>query len=196
MVNYPTKKKTIHPILQASTSKRGMNLEEDLNQTNQYYLDHDIAIIHKKPTPITVVSVHYPSRSQAKITEAYYKVASTTDYNGVFKGIAIDFEAKETQSKTAFSLSNIHDHQIKHMQSVFRHHGIAFLIVRFTSLNETYLLYIEDLIEFVKLNTRKSIPLSFFKDKGHTIDYHYLKPVDYLKVIQLHKGSSNENPKI
>lgn len=196
MVNYPTKKKTSHSILQASTSKRGMNLEEDLNQTNQYYLDHDIAIIHKKPTPITVVSVHYPSRSQAKITEAYYKVASTTDYNGVFKGMAIDFEAKETQSKTAFSLSNIHDHQIKHMQSIVRHQGIAFLIVRFTSLNETYLLYIEDLIEFVKLNTRKSIPLSFFKEKGSVIDYHYLKPVDYLKVIQSHKGSSNENPKI
>lgn len=191
MVNYPNKQKPKNPNLQTYTANRGMNLEEDLNRTNQYYLDHDIAIIHKKPTPITVVNVQYPSRSQAKITEAYYKIASTTDYNGVYQGKAIDFEAKETQSKTAFSLSSLHDHQVIHMQAIARHQGIAFLIVRFSTLDETYLLHIEDLLDFVKLNTRKSIPLSYFKEKATFIPYHYLKPVDYITIIhsRTHKGS-------
>ena len=33
---------------------RGMTLEDDLNLTNNYYLENNIAIIHKKPTPIQV----------------------------------------------------------------------------------------------------------------------------------------------
>lgn len=30
-----------------NTAHRGMNLEEDINLTNEYYLSHDIAVIHK-----------------------------------------------------------------------------------------------------------------------------------------------------
>ena len=42
-----------------------MNLEEDINLTNEYYLSHDIAVI-QKPTPIQIVKVSYPERSSAK----------------------------------------------------------------------------------------------------------------------------------
>ena len=66
--------------------KRGMTLEADLNETNEYYLNNNIAVIHKKPTPVQIVDVHYPKRSAAVIKEAYFKQASTTDYNGVDKG--------------------------------------------------------------------------------------------------------------
>ena len=84
---------------------RGMSLEDDINRTNKYYLSEDIAVIHKKPTPITIVRVDYPKRSAAKITEAYFKLPSTTDYNGIFKGKYIDFEAKECESNTSFTNS-------------------------------------------------------------------------------------------
>ena len=77
----------------------GMLFENALNTTNEYYRLHNKAIIYKKPTPIQVVKVDYPDRTKAKITEAYYKVPSTTDYNGVYKGKYIDYEAKETISK-------------------------------------------------------------------------------------------------
>ena len=101
-----------------SYSNRGKTLEDDLNETNQYYLAHGIAVIHKKPTPIQIVDVHYPKRSAAVIKEAYFKQASTTDYNGVYKGKYIDFEAKETKNCTSFPLKNFHDHQIEHMKHV------------------------------------------------------------------------------
>ncbi len=81
-----------------------MTLEEDLNETNEYYRERKIAVIHKKPTPIQIVQVDYPNRSAAVIKEAYFKLASTTDYNGVYKGKYIDFEAKETQNTTSFPL--------------------------------------------------------------------------------------------
>ena len=184
MINYPTKNlNNTNQKTSISSSNRGMNLEDDLNQTNLYYRDQNKAIIYKKPTPITIVKVDYPSRNKAKITEAYYKVASTTDYNGINRGRYIDFEAKETHSKTSFALSNLHQHQIDHMNSIQIHGGIAFIILRFSALDETYLLFIQDLSEFIKLHSRKSLPYEFVSTKGFLIKYHLLKPVDYLSIL-------------
>mgnify|MGYP002511387950 CR=1 FL=1 len=42
-----------------SHSNRGMNLENDLNDSNTYYLNSNIAVIYKKPTPITINKVDY-----------------------------------------------------------------------------------------------------------------------------------------
>jgi len=162
---------------------RGMNLEQDINITNEYYLINDIAVIHKKPTPITVNKVDYPSRIDAVITEAHYKTPSTTDYNGVYKGLYIDFEAKETKNKTSFPLSNIHPHQIKHIESVIRHGGISFVIVSFTTVNKLYLLDGKDLISFINTTERKSIPLTYFDERAILLEYKFQPRIDYLKAV-------------
>ena len=162
---------------------RGMTLENDLNQTNKYYRDNDIAIIYKKPTPITINKVNYPSRDQAVIKEAHFKTPSTTDYNGIYKGKYIDFEAKETKLKTYFPLSNIHPHQIEHLKKIIEHGGIGFLIIRFCTLNVTYLLLGQQFFDFLKNNKRKSIPVSFFITKGFVLKDNYLPRIDYLKII-------------
>ncbi|HAJ54544.1 MAG TPA: Holliday junction resolvase RecU, partial [Lactobacillus sp.] len=53
--------------------------EEELNLSNQYYRSVDKAVVYKKPTPVQIVKVDYPKRSQAVIREAYFKTPSTTD---------------------------------------------------------------------------------------------------------------------
>lgn len=174
-------KKTYNKII--THKNRGMSLEEDINESNTYYLTRNIGIIYKKPVPITIAKVEFKSRQEAVIKEAYFKTPSTTDYNGIYKGKYIDFDAKESRSKTSFPLSNVHPHQIKHLENIVKHGGIAFLIVRFTLLNETYYLKAEDLLDFLDNNSRKSIPISFFKEKATLIPVKIFPRVDYLKII-------------
>lgn len=181
----------INKTFKLSTSNRGMTLEQDINDTNKYYRDNKIAVIYKKPTPITVNKVDYKSRNNAVIKEAHFIVPSTTDYNGVYKGIYIDFEAKETR-KEYFPLSNIHAHQIEHLKQIKNCGGFGFLIVRFILHNETYLLTIDSLEEFLNNETRKSIPREYFINNGYLIKTGYNPYLDYLKVIDNIRSDINE----
>ncbi len=161
---------------------RGMNLENEINLSNKYYLDNNIAFIYKKPTPIKIVKVDY-SNNSAIIKEAFFESPSTTDYNGLYKKKYIDFEAKETNNKTSFPLNNIHAHQIKHIMNITRNGGICFLIVRFNKLNQTFLLMADDFIRYINENDKSSIPIDFFLEFGHIIEDKYIPRVDYLKIV-------------
>ena len=164
---------------------RGMTLEGEINQSNEYYIAIGKAFIYKKPTPIKIVNVDFPSKNKAVIKEAYFSTPSTTDYNGLYKGKYIDFEAKETKSKTAFALTNIHPHQIKHLENIDNNGGIAFIIVRFTTLNETYLITAERFLNYINNNDKKSVPLEYFKTDAYLIKDGYRPRIDYLKVVDI-----------
>lgn len=164
---------------------RGMTLEGEINQSNEYYTEIGKAFIYKKPTPIKIVNVDFPSKNKAVIKEAYFSTPSTTDYNGLYKGKYIDFEAKETKSKTAFALTNIHPHQIKHLENIDNNGGIAFIIVRFTTLNETYLITAERFLNYINNNDKKSVPLEYFKTDAYLIKDGYRPRIDYLKVVDI-----------
>lgn len=187
MVNYPNMKKNINttfhkPEQKHYTAHRGMSLEEDISLSNEYYLNASLAVIYKKPTPVQIVKVDYPKREAAKIVEAYYKTPSTTDYNGIYKGRYIDFEAKETKVKT-FPFANISKHQIDHLQRIIDHGGIAFVIIAFTSLNEVYLIDASYIIYDYYHASRKSMTYEKIKSLGHIIPQGYQPRLDYLKVI-------------
>jgi recombination protein U len=182
MIKYAIPKKVTNTLVKKEYENRGMLLEEAINITNRYYLDNDKAVIYKKPTPIHVVKIDNSSNG-AKISEAFFEKPSTTDYNGIYRGKYIDFEAKETKNKTIFSLSNIYEHQVKHLDLIKKHGGIAFIIVRFSLLDEVYLLDADIVSSYYYSNESKSIPHRIFQEKGHLIHCGYLAQVDYLKVV-------------
>lgn len=184
---YPGKVKTEYRK-QINYKNRGLDLEYLINITNEYYLNNNIAVIYKKPTPITVHKVDYKHN---KVTEGYYKTPSTLDYNGIYKGKYIDFDAKETKNKTSFPLTNIHPHQIKHIERVITHGGISFIILK---MNEKYYyLKGEDLLSFIENNQRKSIPFEFIKQNCEQIKEQFNPALDYLKIIdKLYLGGNYE----
>lgn len=184
VVKYPTAVQTTsYSGVKDQHTNRGMRLESDLNDTNAYYRECDKALIYKKPTPVQVVRVDYPARNKAKITEAYYKTPSTTDYNGVYRGRYIDFEAKETKNKVQFPKAIIHPHQIQHLKKVKHHGGIGFFVIRFTSHNETYLVDAPQLIEQIEHTSKSSIPYAWFQEHGEQIQEGYIPRLDYLKIV-------------
>ncbi len=178
-----------------SFANRGMSLECDINLSNDYYLKNNIAVVYKKPTPITVNEVDFKSRCDAVITKAHFILPSTTDYNGIYKAKYIDFEAKETSSLTSFALSNIHSHQLKHLDMIHKHGGIGFIIIRFTRLNETYLITIEKFNNYFLNNDKKSIPYKYIKENGCLIKDKYNPRVDYIEIVDtiLKENKHEEN---
>ena len=170
-----TKEKSI------SSANRGMNLERDINLSNEYYLEKNICLITKRPTPINIVKVDYTQG--ARITNAYFEHQSTTDYNGVYRGKYIDFEAKNTKCKTSFPLANISAHQIKHLKNVLNFGGIAFFIIEFETLNEIYLLDAKYVIEHYEKPDRKSIPYSVFLENAILIKEGFTPRLAYIDAV-------------
>ncbi|MDQ0223406.1 Holliday junction resolvase RecU [Streptococcus moroccensis] len=190
MVNYPNAKRVSiskAPRLKTPSidfANRGMRFETLINDSNSYYLSRNIAVIHKKPTPVQIVKVDYPRRSRAKIVEAYFRQASTTDYSGVYKGYYIDFEAKETRQTSSMPLKNFHAHQIIHMENVLKQQGICFVLLHFSTLQETYLLPAEPLISFYQIDQGgKSMPLSYIREHGFEIPLQSHPSIPYLDVV-------------
>lgn len=184
-IKHPIPKKRTSNKL-SSMSNMGMTLENDVEETNIYYLETKRAVIHKKPTPIQVVDVSYPSRNKAKIVEAYYRTPSTTDFNGIYKGYYLDFDCKETKSPTSIPLANIHVHQIEHLKNITDAGGIGFLLIYFKAHNEHYYLPFEVLYRYY-LNSlkggRKSIPYKTFQKEAYLIKFSLNPRLDYLSVI-------------
>lgn len=179
-MHYPNNINKSYTKISISHSNRGMNLENALNISNEYYRKKDIALIFKKPTPIGVVDVSYQNHKKI-IEKAYFKEPSTLDYNGLYKGKYIEFDAKETLNKTAFPLSNIHEHQTIQIRNVIKHGGIVFLIIKMNSI--IYLLTGEDYINYLDNEKRKSISYNYIKDKAYIIKESYQPPIDYLSIV-------------
>ncbi len=197
MINYPNGNKATLNYKNSNSKRhiynaanRGMSFEREINISNDYYINNKIALITKRPTPINVVRVDYTKK--CKIVDAYFEKPSTTDYNGVYKGYYLDFEAKSTKIKTSFPLNNITLNQIKHLENVIYHHGIAFFLIEFAALNEVYYLDASYVIDHYKNSDRRSIPINDVRKFGHLIKQGYLPRYNYLEIVdQYIKRDSN-----
>ena len=185
MIKYPNGQKVKvneikSPIV--NYKNRGLLFEEEINTANEYYRNINKAIIYKKPTPLKIVKTSLNEKNKYCISEAYFEKPSTTDYNGIYNGRYIDFEAKETKNKTSFPLNNIHPHQVEHLSKIIDHGGIGFIIVNFKMLNEIYILDGRIVKRYMDGET-SSIPLSVFKNEGVLVPQGYIVTVDYLKAV-------------
>ncbi len=167
----------------SSYGNRGMFLENIINDSNTYYNSIDKCLIFKKPTPIKVLNVTYPTDKSHLIDKAVYSSISTLDYNGIYREKYIEFDAKECHNKTSFPLSNIKDHQLEHIKKVILQKGIVFIIIFIN--NEFYLLKGDTIIDFIKNNDRKSIEYEYIKNNGYKINESYTPRLKYLDAVDM-----------
>jgi len=177
MIKFPFKITEENKII--NYKNRGMSFEQEINESNQYYLENDIALIYKKPTPIHIVKCNNNT-----ITEAYFDYKSTTDYCGVFRGKFIDFEAKSVASKTSFPLSNIRKNQLEHAKNVIKNNGVSFFFIEFYNLEKYFILFSFDLFDYIETHKKSSIPYEYFLEKGIEIKRGLNPPLDYIKAIE------------
>lgn len=187
MIKYPNGKEYKLPrtkitlTKKSSLANRGMNLEDDINMSNEFYNEKKRCLIYKRPTPINIVKVDYTHG--AHIIDAYFEKQSTTDYNGIYKGKYIDFEAKNTKSKTSFPLANIHKHQIEHLKNVILQGGIAFFIIEFQYYDQCFLLDARYIIDQFENAEKKSISYEQIVEKGIEIEKSFNPRLKYLDAV-------------
>ena len=166
-----------------SRGLRGSAFEEMITLTNQLYMQHGLAVVQKVPTPITPIAVNNQAR---EITRAYFGEKSTVDFLGVAQGLALCFDAKETQNKN-LPIRNIHAHQLAFMAAFEQQRGVSFLLVHFKLYGEVFFLPFAQLQRFYEVaqgGGRKSIPYDAF-DPALRVANNGGFPVHYLEAINV-----------
>ncbi|KDE42943.1 endonuclease [Metamycoplasma hyosynoviae] len=159
---------------------RGMLLEKLINQTNIFYLQNDICIVHKKNLDIKFKST-YVDKDILKTENAHIVSKSTVDYYGIYKGKFLAFEAKSTEQKN-FSLSNIKMHQINYLSEISKHKGLAFWIFFFKIQNQFVLILHDKLLQWGVYN-KKTLAYDEALLLGELIPLIYPGYIDYISIL-------------
>ncbi|WP_165983123.1 Holliday junction resolvase RecU [Macrococcus brunensis] len=161
-------------IKNRKNANKGKYLENLIDISNKQYLAKGVAHITNIPTPTKV------KWSEGEITGAYHSGKSTVDFIGVFDGMFVAFDAKET-TKNYLPFKAIRQHQADYLISITKYGGLGFILVLFREVNELYMISIQEFKELQETINRASIPLQWFQDNKEpivsewNIRYHYLK---------------------
>jgi recombination protein U len=156
----------------------GQSFENVISFANRQYANAGIALIHKREAPVKV-----NRKVKGKIIDGHYMEKSTVDYDGVYEGKAIYFEAKSTTKETSFALSNIKPHQLAHLESAAAHGAICFILVHFMAYQKTFympLSFLRQCVERARNGGRKSITYSEFEQHCPVVPTTRRAVLDYL----------------
>ncbi|AXK51415.1 Holliday junction resolvase RecU [Spiroplasma alleghenense] len=154
---------------------KGMFLETIINHANEYYNDNNLALISKINVNINLIKVE-----NKQITKANFTKNFNCDYIGVYKGVYLEFEAKETY-KDYFSIVNLKPEQRKKLARVREHLGVAFLIIYFHNFNKYFIVDIEKIINLDSKD--KKIPVSWLEENGYELFMNKNIVLDYLNGV-------------
>ncbi|PFJ70664.1 Holliday junction resolvase RecU [Bacillus cereus] len=161
---------------------RGMAFEKLINLANEMYQREGLALINKRPTPVKVLK-----SKGGRVLNEFYEAKSTVDYDGVYKGRAIAFEAKSTENPTRFDLKNIAQHQLDYLEKAERMGAVCFFLIEFSKDKSVFLVPLTVIQSYVRMSHqpkgKKSISRADFDIYGYLLDQTERAPVDYLQYI-------------
>ncbi|MFF2884801.1 Holliday junction resolvase RecU [Bacillus toyonensis] len=161
---------------------RGMAFEMLINLANEMYQRGGLALINKRSTPVKVLK-----SKGGRVLNGFYKTKSTVDYDGVYKGRAIAFEAKSTEKDTRFDLKNIAQHQLDYLEKAEKMGAICFFLIEFSKDKSVFAVPLSVIQSYVRMSHqskgKKSIPRADFDIYGYLVEQTERAPVDYLQYI-------------
>ncbi|PET93075.1 Holliday junction resolvase RecU [Bacillus cereus] len=161
---------------------RGMAFERLINLSNEMYQIEGVALINKRPTPVKVLK-----SKGGRVLSGFYEAKSTVDYDGVYKGRAIAFEAKSTENATRFDLKNIAQHQLDYLEKAEKMGAICFFLIGFSKDKSVFVVPLSVIQSYVSMSQqprgKKSIPRADFDIYGYLVDQTERASVDYLQYI-------------
>ncbi|MEH7114543.1 Holliday junction resolvase RecU [Neobacillus niacini] len=163
----------------------GASFEEMLKKSCEYYQYIGVALIHKIPTPW---SVSYDKQSR-RVIRAHPEEKSSVDFEGVWHGRSVAFEAKSTRERKRFDLKNIQQHQLDYLMMHQDQGGLSFFLIEFAKIGEVYLVWYDQVQEWwdnMENGGRKSIPYSWIQIHC-CIVVPGRAPLDFVRVLEREK---------
>jgi recombination protein U len=161
---------------------RGMAFEKLINLANEMYQTGGVALINKRPIPVKVLK-----SKGGSVLNGFYEAKSTVDYDGVYKGRAIAFEAKSTEKATRFDLKNIAQHQLDYLEKAEKMGAICFFLIEFSKDKSVFVVPLSIIQSYVRMShqpkSKKSIPRVDFGIYGYLVGQTERAPIDYLQYI-------------
>jgi len=161
----------------------GQSFESLIEKACEVYKFTGRALIHKIPTPWIVSYDKYSRR----VKNAKPKEKSSVDFEGVWHGRSVAFEAKSTRERTRLDLRNIQLHQMDYLKRHLDQGGISFFLVEFAKMGEVYYLTFEQVQEWwaaMRSGGRKSIPYSWIQMNGELVLPGRGVILDFLKILE------------
>lgn len=143
-------------------------LEKRAHKCNNTYRKKNEALILKIPVPIIMTA------------KGLVPTQSTVDFAGLIKGGRfIAYDAKETQSKTSFPLSNLKQHQVEYLKLVDELGGIAFFLIHFKKVypDQAFVTPMKLIKYYWYERPRQSIPIADFNKEWLTNVDDYLPTI-------------------
>lgn len=141
-----------------------------------------MALINKRPTPVKVIK-----SKASQVIKGFYEAKSTVDYDGVYKGRAIAFEAKSTENPGRFDLKNIAQHQLDYLEKAEKMGAICFFLIEFSKDKSIFVVPLSVIQSYIRMSHqpkgKKSIPRADFDIYGYLVEQTERSPIDYLQYV-------------
>ncbi|HDR7624970.1 recombination protein U [Bacillus sp. RC242] len=152
----------------------GMAFEMLINLANEIYQRGGVVLINKGLTPVKV----FKSKG-GRVLNGFYEAKSTVDYDGVYKGRSIAFEANSTR----YDLKNIAQNQLDYLEKAEKIGAICFFFIGFSKDKSVFAVPLSVIQSYVGMSHqpkgKESIPIADFDIYGYLVEQTERAPVDY-----------------
>lgn len=127
------------------------------------------------PDDVYIYRLRDPSSSFAPSETTRFSIPNACDFIAFYGGVMHLIELKHTNGKS-LPVKNIKPYQLAEMSKAAKHPGLnPIFVIHFSGTANTYAVCVLDIVNYINRGERASIPESYCKEKGITIESKKLR---------------------